>query len=160
MKFRTIILALLLSVLTGLGASVTLAWDPNPETNIAGYRIYWRIDGGTYSTNLFLAVTNGTTGTVSNLFLGITYKFVATAYNTSGLESDYSNEVTCTIPGRPAPPQNLRTNQVILQASLWRSEYVDGIWLSVYDYEPILLPKEGGQAFYKTKLSINLPEPP
>jgi len=42
--------------------------------------------------------------TASNLVQGATYYFAVTAFSTNGLESDYSSEVNCTIPGPSAPP--------------------------------------------------------
>ena len=66
-------------------------------------------------TNLFRAYTNfvnaGTnlTATVTNLASGLTYYFAATAFDTNGLESDYSGEVAITIPPPlpPSPPTNV-----------------------------------------------------
>jgi fibronectin type 3 domain-containing protein len=76
------------------GASVTLAWDPNPETDLAGYRVYYGTASRSYSqTN---SAGNVTTNVVGGLATGITYYFAVTAYNTSGLESDFSNEVNYT----------------------------------------------------------------
>lgn len=85
-------------------ASVTLAWDKSTGTNIiATYRVYYGVASATY-TNTVVAGTN-LTATVTNLARGVTYWFAATAMDTSGLESDYSNEVstrTKTQPGAPS----------------------------------------------------------
>lgn len=75
-------------------SSVILAWDANPEPDIAGYRIYSSTVSGNY--NATNDVGNVTTTTLSGLTTGMTYYFAATAYNTSGLESDYSNEISFT----------------------------------------------------------------
>jgi len=76
--------------------SVTLAWDPNPEPDVSGYKIHYGNASRNYpySTN----VGNVTTATVYGLQEGLVYFFAVTAHNTSGLESDYSNEVTNSIP--------------------------------------------------------------
>lgn len=108
---KTLLVAALIA-LSALAAvaetfTATLAWDANPEPDIAGYRIYARELGGSYATPATVTVTNGVTGTVTNLTAGKTYFFVATAFNTSGLESDYSNEVSCVLPGQPGAPANL-----------------------------------------------------
>ena len=64
-------------------------------------------------TNWYRAYTNvvnaGTnlSATVSNLVAGLTYYFAATAYDTNALESDYSEEVSLTI---PIPVVNPPTN--------------------------------------------------
>lgn len=88
-------------------ASVTLAWDKSPGTNvIANYNVYYGPSTRTY-TNVVAAGTNLTV-TVSNLVRGATYYFAATAVDTSALESDYSTEVSTVTKTQPAPPPNTR----------------------------------------------------
>jgi len=86
-------------------AQVSLAWDPNTEADLAGYKIYY----GNYSENYqwTVDVGNQTTCTISNLLSGKKYYIAATAYDSFGNESDYSNEVlysatTCTYTLAPA----------------------------------------------------------
>ena len=76
--------------------SVTLAWNPNPGTDvITNYNLYYGAASGTY-TNVVAAGTN-TTVPIPNLVDGATYYFAVTAVDTSGLESDYSTEVSALI---------------------------------------------------------------
>lgn len=83
--------------------TVTVAWDPSPGTNvIARYNIYYGVGSREY-TNVVSAGTS-TTLTISNLVRGAIYYFAATAVDTFGLESDFSTEVSCTIPAPPQPP--------------------------------------------------------
>lgn len=85
-------------------AGVILAWDANPEPDIAGYRIYQSQQSGVYDPQAPAAETGTeTTVTLGDLQYGETYYFVATAFNTSGLESDYSNEIAFTVTARPDP---------------------------------------------------------
>jgi hypothetical protein len=77
-------------------SSVTLAWNPSPGSDIAGYRLYQGSASRIY-TNV-LDVRIAINGTFSALASGVTYFFAATAYNTNGLESDYSSEVSYTAP--------------------------------------------------------------
>ncbi len=72
-------------------AQVTLTWDPNSESDLAGYKIYNGNSSGNYDTNI--DVGNQTSYTISGLVDGNAYYFVATAYDFSGNESDYSAEV-------------------------------------------------------------------
>jgi hypothetical protein len=74
---------------------VTLAWDRNAETNVAGYRLYWGIASRSYTNNL--NVGDASTASVSNLAAGVTYRFAVTAYNAAGLESDFSSEISHTV---------------------------------------------------------------
>jgi hypothetical protein len=93
------VLVLGLSALSGWsirGAEVTLAWDPNVEADVAGYRIYYGTPAGTYNEQL--DVGNVTSFTVGGLVEEQTYSFRATCYNVSGLESDPSNSVEYAVP--------------------------------------------------------------
>jgi hypothetical protein len=86
-----------------LGAySLTLAWDSDPSSDgVTGYRVYFGTTSGNYTSSV--DVGNVTTGVISNLAGGVTYFFVVTAYNASGLESTPSAEVSYT-PSLPVPP--------------------------------------------------------
>ncbi|MBI4768084.1 MAG: FG-GAP repeat protein [Deltaproteobacteria bacterium] len=75
-------------------AQVSLTWDPNSESDLAGYKIYSGVQSRNYSRNV--DVGNTTSYTLTGLDLGVTYYIAATAYNTQGLESGFSNEVTYT----------------------------------------------------------------
>ena len=75
---------------------VTLEWDRNSESNLAGYRMYVGTASGVYGTPIEAGLN--TTCTVTGLISGRTYYFAATAYNTSGVESGKSNVVAYTMP--------------------------------------------------------------
>jgi len=72
----------------------TLEWDPNPEADLAGYKLYYGEAPGSYT--VAVDVGNCTSCTLTDLVAGKTYYIAATAYNGSGLESGYSNEVVFT----------------------------------------------------------------
>ena len=75
---------------------VTLSWEANTEPDLAGYRIHYKIDpSDPYSDQNKININdpNATTHTVTGLNDSEIYYFILTAYDTSGLESDYSNEV-------------------------------------------------------------------
>jgi hypothetical protein len=82
-----------------LAAGISLSWnapstneDGTPLTDLAGYKIYYGTLSGSYT--YVKDVGNVRTYTLSNLIDRQTYYFVATAYNTAGFESSYSNEVS------------------------------------------------------------------
>jgi len=80
-----------LSVQNVHGADVTLAWDPNPEANLKGYKVYYGSASGNYS--FMVDVGNWTSLTISGLEAGKTYYFAATAYGPAGEESGMSGEL-------------------------------------------------------------------
>ena len=84
-------------------AVVTLAWDLSSSPDIAGYRLYSGTTSGVYSQTSELG--NATSTLVSNLVTGKTYFFVVTAYNTMGVESAPSDEVSYLAPPTTAPAQ-------------------------------------------------------
>src|SRR5688572_15165517 len=70
--------------------TVTLAWDANSETNLAGYKLYYGTASRVYTS--VLNVGNVTSASVSNLVANTNYHFAVTAYNDLGVESDFSSE--------------------------------------------------------------------
>jgi len=84
-------------------AVVTLAWDLSSSRNIAGYRLYSGTTSGVYGQTSELG--NATSTLVSNLVTGKTYFFVVTAYNTMGVESAPSDEVSYLAPPTTGPVQ-------------------------------------------------------
>ena len=71
--------------------SVTFTWAPNPEPNIAGYRIHYGVASRAYTQ--VVDTGNTTEATIENLVDGTTYYFALGAYNTLGLESGLTGEL-------------------------------------------------------------------
>ena len=94
--------------------SVTLSWtaptqntDGTPLTDLDGYKIYYGLtSGGPFPSEVDVTDETVTTYVLDGLSTG-TYFFVATAYNTAGIESDYSGEATKTLQSIPTAPTNL-----------------------------------------------------
>jgi len=87
---------------SALGA-VTLNWNPptqnadgSPLRDLAGYKIYYRRNSGSYNQGIRIGNPGITTYVVDNLSPG-TYYFSATAFNASGLESFFSAEIVRTV---------------------------------------------------------------
>ena len=74
----------------------TLSWDASTSPDVIGYKMYYGTASGNYSENI--DVGNVTSYTVSSLIDGQTYYFAAKAYDSTGNESGYSNEVSMTTP--------------------------------------------------------------
>jgi hypothetical protein len=80
---------------------LTLAWNANQATgnsatSTAGYRVHMGSASGVYTQTT--DVGNTTSCEVSNLESGTTYYFVVTAYDSAGLDSPPSNEVSQAAP--------------------------------------------------------------
>ena len=72
--------------------SIKLAWDPNPDSGVAGYKVYYGTSPGKYGPGI--DVGNVTTYVLTGLIRGQKYYLAITAYNKAGKESKFSNEVT------------------------------------------------------------------
>lgn len=139
-----------MAVIAPASPSVTLSWDKSAGTNVTGYKIYWGDRSRTY-TNSGNAGTNLTL-TVMNLVPGATNYFAATAYDASGLESDFSNEVLYVVPLPPPAPTNLRITLTLQAAASGGGPFIG---LAV---PPIILTNAlaVGQQFYRLKIDGEL----
>jgi hypothetical protein len=83
-------------------AEVTLAWDPNTEPQLAGYKVYYKsgssgppYDGtGPSEGDSPIDVGDVAEFRLHGLTNGVSYFFAVTAYDTEGYETYYSNEVS------------------------------------------------------------------
>ena len=98
-------------------ASVTLEWDANPEPDIGGYEVFYGTSTRDYEP--VIDVGNVTTYMITNLQYGIEYFFAVKAYNTAGYRSDFSEEVSYTIPIPNEPPMaNAGADQAVEAGSV------------------------------------------
>lgn len=70
--------------------------DGTALTDLAGYRIYWGQTAGNYPNSVSINNPGITTYVIENLASG-SYTFVATSFNTDGVESGYSAPATKTV---------------------------------------------------------------
>lgn len=92
---KKLILALLVSallIMNAWGADVTLQWEENTEPDLVGYKIYNGTESGVYNEPITVGLVTEYTATYLD---NVMHYFVVTAFDTEGLESDYSNEVSC-----------------------------------------------------------------
>ncbi|MFA4817203.1 MAG: fibronectin type III domain-containing protein [Parcubacteria group bacterium] len=80
------------------GGEANLSWNPNTETDLSGYKIYYGTvprngdcPPGGYTDNI--DVHEATSYNIGNLKNGQTYYFSVTSYNNSGKESCFSEEM-------------------------------------------------------------------
>jgi hypothetical protein len=126
-------------------AQVTLAWnDPNnTPAQISGYNLYyWQ---PTWEIPESVDVGKQGTYTVSGLEVGQTYHFAVTAYEASGDESAFSNEVSATIPS-PDPEPDPTPGIVVFAVNAGGPQYVDAAG-TIYQADTRF---SGGTAYTKT----------
>jgi subtilisin-like proprotein convertase family protein len=70
--------------------TITLAWDPSADPSVVGYKVYEGSASRNYTNSM--SAGSATTFTISAP-AKVPYYFAATAYDTNGIESDYSTEV-------------------------------------------------------------------
>ena len=102
-KLSTMIFGLTLLLMSVANVSfakdVTLAWDANQESDVAGYKVYYGTNPGTYTGAEAMEgpspveMGNGTSATFVGLDDTKTHYFTVTAFNFNGEESAYANEV-------------------------------------------------------------------
>jgi hypothetical protein len=127
---------------------MTLAWNPNTEPDIAGYRLRYGTTPGSHPT--VVDVGNRTSWQISRLADGQRYYFVVTAYNTSGLESAPSGEVSATVVGlvtilsdasSPSPTGTpitfiAKATSNSLEYKFSRYSHATSSWTLLRDYSP------------------------
>lgn len=133
-----------------LARDITLAWDENPETDIEGYRVYYKaessslpLDGvGAAEGASPIDVQDNVIATLTDLPDGQIYYFAVTAYNTAGQESPLSEMVVSDwVPGLYYPLDD----EVVTPAEVtfsWESAPVgdDMTYTLYYGTDPALEP--------------------
>jgi hypothetical protein len=123
-SISTTLIAALVAILCCLGAGVasaaqvSLAWDANSESNLAGYHVYYNLgssgapytgnglDQGASPVDVPLASLDDAQNprvSLSGLVAG-TYYITCTAYDSEGNESGYANEISYTVVVDELPP--------------------------------------------------------
>lgn len=72
---------------------VSLAWNPASDQAVTGYKLYYGTNSGVYFESMDVgAVTSAVVSLVSFVDSDTEWFFAATAYDSTGLESPFSNE--------------------------------------------------------------------
>jgi hypothetical protein len=100
------LLMLCFAAASSQAAQAGFSWLPNPEPNLAGYKIHYGTTSRNYTSVIEVglpALVDGRVhGNVDGLQEGQTYYFAATAF-TATEESGYSTEVEYTVSQQPRP---------------------------------------------------------
>lgn len=91
--------------------SANLSWEPNPESDIAGYRVYYGTPPGRFDQGVDVGKENKVR--IGNLNAGRAYGFRITSFNELGLESHPSATQTFQTPGVDLPPQAFGSTHIL-----------------------------------------------
>ena len=94
MVLAVLIITVLVAVGSAEAGTVTLQWDPNPETDVAGYVVSYGTASGQYTA--IVDVGNQLWFQCSEVTPATTYYFAVHAYNTAGAQGPLSSEVHTT----------------------------------------------------------------
>jgi hypothetical protein len=108
----TLNLLFFLTVNCFAATQVSLTWDPNSESDLAGYRVFCRDQSQSYDYVNPSWEGTDTYCTIYNLDETKTYCFVARAFDTQGLESGNSIEV-CQATANQAPTADAGPDQTV-----------------------------------------------
>jgi hypothetical protein len=82
---------------SGFGvASVVVGWDPDPNPNVVSHKVYYGTASSTYTN--WVTAGSSTNATITGLIEGTTYYIAATATDNLGQESDFSTEISYSVP--------------------------------------------------------------
>jgi hypothetical protein len=126
-KILVLCLVLLFGVAPSFASEIRLRWNPNSEDDLAGYRLYESWFSGEYTKGEFIEEIPAGTETVSvfRYSRGMRY-YALTAFDTSGNESGFSNEVNAYIDGKPG--------NVIVVKLTWKKKS----WIKrMFKFDPI-----------------------
>jgi len=102
-----LILFILFFSFQSFAADVTLQWDANTESDLAGYKVYYGTTSREYQEPIPLDLVTTYTMHIPD---SVMYFFAVTAFDTEALESDFSTEVSCMNNVRPGTVINLYIN--------------------------------------------------
>jgi len=91
-KALLIIFGIVLISSPTLAAHLDLAWHPNTEPDLAGYRVYYGTASGDYTD--YVDIEGSTSVRIGDLMDDTEYFVALTAYDIDGNESDFSAEVS------------------------------------------------------------------
>lgn len=145
---RTVLLTLALAFLANRASAQTsalsVAWDPNTESDVTGYLVSWGTSSHVYSRTQ--SVGSATEFTATNLAPGTRYYFAVQAISQTGLLSGYSAEVSGIAPeptsGVPLPdPGTVAFNRSGSLDLVWQHETTG--WLAASQLNGTTLSKPG-----------------
>ena len=102
-------------------ASLLITWKANTDADLAGYKVYYGTQSGTYGT--VADVQKATSYSINNVQSGLTYYVTVASYDNSGNESSKSTEQSAYIPVIvPATDTTAPTGSVVINSGAATSD--------------------------------------
>jgi hypothetical protein len=96
-------------------AALLVTWIANTDSDLAGYKVYYGTQSGTYGT--IADVQKATSYQISNVQNGSTYYVTVASYDNSGNESSHSTEISAYSPvAVPATDSTAPTGSVVINS--------------------------------------------
>ena len=110
-KIFIVMLIVLVGAFVSIAAEVTVLWDANADKDLSGYKLYQGTSSRNYGTPIDIKCgpnNNACSTYIIKNLVDDEYFWAVTAYDKSGNESDYSNEVSLSIDSvPPGIPRNI-----------------------------------------------------
>jgi hypothetical protein len=122
----------------GDGTSLRLGWEPNQESDLSGYNIYYGTQSGVYDS-LKTAGPAAVADTLAGLVDGTTFYIAISAFDIDGYESFLTAETEIMVSAIPSPPTGLVSTS--LESSIFlewdpNEDDLDLIGYNVYRSSP------------------------
>lgn len=156
MKKITIFLVYFATLVAVLATQfVELGWNPSPDTNVIGYDMYYGNASGDYTNEILEG--NYTNGVILGLVDGATYYFAVTAFDSSELESVFSNEIKYQVPSTNAA-QSITVSWSGTNTLVFFSRSVTGPWipLDTLDITSFNVKAIGSMGFYSSTNQLSI----
>ena len=140
LSFLILFIFSLCNISISQSAEATFSWTPNSEPNLAGYKIYSGTSSGDYNIATDVGLPEITaenmSSTLTGLTEGVTYYFAATAYDTDGFESNFSQEVQIALGSVISQPS------LVVTGTKQRAELIGVLSLLFGERSKKILPEE------------------
>lgn len=132
----------------------TLAWDHSTSQEVKGYFIYYGGESGAYTNRIDVGYVTAFTMKYLPRKSGkpVDFYYAATAYDGTGAESDFSNEVLYSTRPLPTPPGKLTGSNAVVVVGVQAAPTPKGPWSDYASVETSVAPQE--KTFFRSAVTV------
>lgn len=153
-KFVSFLLFLLIVPSMCLGYTLTISWDQNSESDLAGYKLFVGNASGNYPNVIKLGTVN--TYTINDAIPGAIYYITIKAFDNIGNESSPSTEVNASVPIDGIALLNPLNNEIVTSRPTFRwsgSGFTKYTLYTSINNKPYQKAYSGRSMYYKMSLA-------